>query len=218
VEVRIVRNSVWIPVVFALGGALSACGAPTDGEYGDRDRSPGVNEDAAREAETDADEDRDARSTADAEALAYLVAVDEHEVQAGAEAAKKDLSAEVLDFARTMQDEHGKHASQTRGLANTLGIELSDPSSVAALKEKTANERRSMAALQPEEFERKYVESMVKDHEDALAKIDEFLDGDLRLEVQTHLRASRGAIAHHLEMARALQLKLDETASSETPK
>lgn len=210
------RPIVWIPMVLALGGALSACGAQTDDDYADRERSSNLGDEAARDA--DADADGDARFDADVEALAFLVAVDEHEVQAGAEAAKKDLTSEVRDFARTMQDEHGKHADQTRGLANTLGIELSDPASVVALKEKTAQERQSMAALQPEEFERRYVEAMVKDHEDALDKIDQFLDGDLSLEVQTHLRASRGAIAHHLEMARALQLKLDEAAGAESPK
>jgi putative membrane protein len=190
-----------LPVCIALLAALAACGAQRDDDADVRTSSPS---DTTSETRDDAANDS-AASDRDVEALAFLLAVDEHEVHAGAEAAKKDVRAEVKEFARTMQTDHGRHADETRDLAKTLNITLTDPPQVTSLKAKTAEERKSMAALQPEQFERAYLAAMVKDHEDVLAKIDEFLKVTKRIEVQTHLRASRGAIAHHLEMARNLQ-------------
>jgi putative membrane protein len=156
-------------------------------------------------SETGTKTDRDAKSIdRDVEALAFVAAVDEHEVLAAGEALKKTTQADVTDFAKSMQREHGKHADATRELAKTLGLTLTDPDSVVTLKDETMKERSTLAGSDAASFDKAYADAMVKDHQDALKKIDEFLANVQRDEVRSHLRSTRDAVENHLEMARKL--------------
>jgi putative membrane protein len=148
--------------------------------------------------------DRAAAAT-DADILGVLVAIDDHEVRANADAEKKTLRTEVMDFARTMQTEHKRHAEETRDLAKRLGVSLTDTALVTAQRDKGERARTSLAAYSGDAFERAYLDAMVKDHEEALARLDAFLLTAKRDEIRTHLTSTRKAVASHLEHARTLR-------------
>jgi putative membrane protein len=143
-------------------------------------------------------------AAADAEALALLTAIDDHEVQAGQAAEKRKVRDAVRDYARMMQTEHGKHLEDTRGVARTAGLTLTETDKVKAQREQGAQKLRELEALPDETFERGYIDAMVEGHEEALRKIDDLLSTARKSEVVSHLRATREKVAMHLESARKL--------------
>lgn len=141
----------------------------------------------------------------DTDILGVLVVIDEHEVRANADSASRTLRTEVRDYARKMEREHGRHAQETRDLATRLGVTLADTPAVTAQRSMGDTARTSLAAQTGDGFEKAYLDAMVKDHEQTLAKIDAFLAGSPRAEIRTHLESTRTAVANHLEEARRLR-------------
>lgn len=77
---------------------------------------------------------------------------------------------------------------------------------IAAMRAAHDAERARLAALGDDAFATAWVDAMVKGHEGALAKLDgALIQSATDEEVARHLRATRDAIAAHLETARGLQ-------------
>ncbi|HEY4529632.1 MAG TPA: DUF4142 domain-containing protein [Luteimonas sp.] len=77
---------------------------------------------------------------------------------------------------------------------------------LAAMRQRHEAERTRLAALEGEEFERAWIDAMVRGHTEALAKLDnELIPGASDSGVSQHLRDTRAAIQRHLDTARSLQ-------------
>jgi putative membrane protein len=146
-----------------------------------------------------------AQTAPDAEALATLMAVNDHEIKTAELAIDKKVSGPVLDYAKMMDDEHSKNQEQTRQLSQSAGVSPMESDKVAALKSKTKAERDRLAKLEGAEFEAAYVDAMVKDHTEVLGKLDkELLPKAANPAVAAHLKTTREHVAMHLEKAKAL--------------
>jgi len=142
----------------------------------------------------------------DAEVLAFVIAVDDNEVLAAAEAQKKKLSPEVLSYAKMLHMEHGKNQEQVMALGLKLDITPSDTPEVDKLRAKGAGELAALVPLDGKEFEQAYLAAMVKGHTEALAMIDGQLMKAAKAEkLQEQLKVTRGHVAAHLEQAKQLQ-------------
>lgn len=158
---------------------------------------------------------RAADDSGDAEAIATLTAVNGHEIKSAELARGKDVSEAVARYAKMMEDEHGANQKQTDQIASTAGVTPAETDKVKALKTKTEAERDKLGNLQGAAFESAYVDAMVKDHAEVLAKIDkELLPNATNAAVIEHLRKTREHVAHHLEEAR--QLDARSTAAADT--
>jgi len=77
---------------------------------------------------------------------------------------------------------------------------------LTAMRQRHEAERTRLAALEGEEFERAWIDAMVRGHTEALAKLDnELIPGASDSGVSQHLRDTRAAIQRHLDTARSLQ-------------
>lgn len=217
--------------VLGLVAALCVAGCASNGDDDDDDRDRRTTrrrtDDRSRTSRTDrradtippastSDQSADTATTTpppapattiearDVESLTFLIALDEHEVQVATDAQNKGARDDVLEFARMMQTEHGRHADDTRILARDLGLTLTDPSSVTTLRQKVAAARTDLLAKEGADFDRAYAEAMVTGHQDALVKIDEYLALISSERIRSHLTATRTVIAHHLELAKKL--------------
>jgi putative membrane protein len=80
-----------------------------------------------------------------------------------------------------------------------------DMPALAAMKAKSKAKREELSALPADAFERAFINAMVQDHTEVLAKIDnELLPNATDAEVARHLRDTRTHIAKHLEHAKKL--------------
>lgn len=141
----------------------------------------------------------------DAEVLAFVIAINENEILAAAEASKEKMSAGPMEFAKMMHTEHGKNAVETMKLAETIKVVPTDTAAVDALRVKGADELATLVRLDGKEFERAYMTAMVKGHQDVLAMFDSQLMKAAKNEaLKKHLTATRHHVAMHLEKAQQL--------------
>ncbi len=145
----------------------------------------------------------------DAEVLAFVIAVDENEVLAAAEAQKKKISSDVLEYAKMMHKEHGKNAGETMELGQKIDATPTDSAAVDKLRVKGAGELAALIPLEGDKFGAAYVDAMVKGHSEVLEMIDGKLLKSTENELlQKHLKETRSTVAQHLEMGKKLQASL----------
>lgn len=146
------------------------------------------------------------KSTAgDAEALATLVAADQHEVAMAKQALGKGVTGGVHDYAVKMQADHGKNLDDTRRVARENKVSTAPTAGVREMEKQGHAEMASLASLKGDAYAKAYAEAMVKGHTEVLGKLDTVLiPGATDPEVVAHLKATRDAVAMHLEAAKKL--------------
>lgn len=150
----------------------------------------------------------DAEGT-DAEALALIMAVDMHEIDAATEAQKKELSQPVMDYAKMLHTEHSKNLQKGQDLSQSAGLAPAETEKVQNMKEKGANDLAAITPLNGKEFERAYIDAMVKGHTDALNMLDnELIPAAQEEALKNHLSESRMHVAMHLDRAKELQANM----------
>lgn len=141
---------------------------------------------------------------ADNEAIGFLLAVNQYEIDAAEAVIHKLHHENAIEFAKLMIHDHEKNLSETKHISHKNKIKPLETSEIIHLKEKV---REALATLRSAEkdTEGEYVRLMVEGHRDALSKLDNYLENVRDLDLKRHLEATREHVAHHLEKAKALQ-------------
>ena len=146
-----------------------------------------------------------AATTSQADALALLVAVNEHEIAAADQAQTKQVTGPVLAFAQMMKSDHEKNLADTTRLG---GAESTAPA-IATLRSKGEAELKTLAMQSGSAYEKAYMGAMVRGHTEALALIDgTLLPAATADNVRQHFTATRATVAHHLERAKEVRAGL----------
>ena len=140
----------------------------------------------------------------DAEILAVVRTVNSSEVAAAELATERAAAGETRQFAQQVMEQHSKGNQQVATLAST--IPPRDNALSMSLREQAAADIEKLEEHSGEEFDRAYVETQARMHQQVLDTIDEQLlpaaeDQQLRMLLQT----TRDQIAMHLEHAQQLQ-------------
>ena len=147
-------------------------------------------------------------ASADAEVLATVATIDRNEIGAAMQAQQKKLSQPVMDYARMLHQHHGMNISQTLKVGQQIEVTPVITPKVDELSKNGAAMLAPLVPLEGEQFERGYIDAMVKGHTDALATMDnELLKAADNEAVKNHLTKTRAAVADHLAKAKALQGK-----------
>ena len=137
-----------------------------------------------------------------ADALAMLVAVNEHEIAAADQAIRKNVTGKVREFAELMRKDHTKNLEDT----TKLGAAASTAPAVTQMKTKGEEDLRTLDTHNGKEYEAAYVDAMVKGHTDVLSTIDsQLMPAATDAKVRDHLTATRAAVSSHLDRAKELQ-------------
>lgn len=141
------------------------------------------------------------------EILAFLIAADENEVKAAAQAeTKEDISKEVKDYARMLHQEHGKNQKAVMSLGQKLKNVPADTAAVDLLKVKGATELAKLVPLDGKEFEKAYIDAMVKNHAEMISMIDtKLVPSTDNEEVLKQLQETKKHVSSHLNLAKKLQ-------------
>ena len=142
------------------------------------------------------------------QAVALVRAVDKHEIAAAEQAKGKKVTGDVADYANMLHREHSKNLEA----GQKLGASESSPE-VTAMEEKGRSELSTLDQKSGKDYEKAYVDAMVKGHQDALSLIDNrLLPAAQDANVRTFLTNSREHVAMHLERGQALQKKMGDAA------
>jgi predicted outer membrane protein len=144
-------------------------------------------------------------TTPEAEALASVAMIDKNEVVAAMQAKSKQLSQPVMEFANTLHRDHGMNFSQTLKVGQQADARPVITPQVSQISKDGAAMLAPLVTKEGAEFERGYLEAMVKGHTEALAMIDgKLMQAADDKAVKAHLEKTREVVAGHLEKARAL--------------
>jgi putative membrane protein len=144
-----------------------------------------------------------------AEILAAVIAVDRQEINVASQAERKQLSPVATDYARLLRTEHAANAGQAAQLAAKLSLKIANTPAVAQMQADGRREYAKLAGLHGLDYERAYLSGMVKDHTDALEKLDkQWLPKAKDPEVKAFLATTRKHVVMHLDKAKALDALL----------
>jgi len=117
------------------------------------------------------------------------------EVEMGKMAQQKGKSADVKKIGGTMVADHTKANNELMGIAKKKGVDLS-------------KEKPKMKPLNDANFDKEYIDAMVKDHEEDLAAFQAEAKNGSDADVKAFPSKTSAVIKKHLDLVKAAQAKL----------
>lgn len=128
------------------------------------------------------------------------------EVELGKLAAQRATKPEVKKFAQTMVDDHTRANDELKALAQQQNIVI--PSSIS---EENQDKMNRLQEKQGDEFDKEYMDMMVKDHEKVVDMFEKQAENGDVPEVSEWASNKVPALRHHLEMARTTEDAIDQS-------
>jgi|SRR5687767_1897352 len=139
----------------------------------------------------------------DAGLMRQMAQSDLAEVQAGKVGAQKASSDEVKKFAQHMVDDHGKQLSEARELAKKKNMQLpSQP------MKKHQEAMKKLEQASGAEFDKAFMQQMVKDHQDALKLAQSAAKKAKDKDLKAAAEKAVPVIQNHLDMAKNIASSL----------
>lgn len=132
------------------------------------------------------------------------------EVEMGRLATQKGQSAEVKKFGQRMIDDHTKANNELKQLASSKGI---TPPKEPNSEEKATMDR--LSKLKGEEFDRAYMDDMVKDHTKDVADFEKESTQGADKDVKAFASKTLPTLQDHLRMAQSIAPKERKEAASQ---
>ena len=156
--------------------------------------------DSTEAAEDQNEETVDNKKEDDAEFAVEAADAGMLEVQLGTLAATKASSPQVKQYAQMMVDDHTKANNELKALAQQKNITL--PTTLS-----NENQRRydNFNEKTGEDFDKEYVDQMVKDHRDVIDDFEKQAENGNDPELKSWASSKLTALRHHLEEAERIQ-------------
>ena len=144
----------------------------------------------------------------DGEIIGLIMAIDKSEIDAAHQAEGKNISPEVKDFAKMMEDQHGDNLAKLQALSTKTGIQ--PPATAGGMIMAKGDKGLAIrGVMNGHDFEKAYINDMVDGHSDALNLIDTHLLPDAQnSELKDFVAKTRDHVVMHLAKAKELQSKL----------
>ena len=138
-------------------------------------------------------------SNDDQAAMKQLASDNLAEINAGKMAASKAQSPDVKNFAQQMVQDHSKMLEDLKSLAKSKGVALPDNAPVKDMAQSKLLERKSGA-----EFDKDFMEHMVKDHEKAVKDTENIAAKAQDPQFKSAVQQANSKIREHLQLAQRL--------------
>ena len=142
---------------------------------------------------------QDKMSNDDQAAMKQLASANIAEIEAGKMASSKAQSPDVKKFAQQMVQDHGKMLDELKSLAKSKGVALPDNAPMKDMAQSKLLERKSGG-----EFDKDYLEHMVKDHEKNAKDTENIAAKAKDPQFKSAVQQANGKIREHLQMAQRL--------------
>jgi putative membrane protein len=130
------------------------------------------------------------------------------EVQLGELAQQQADSDAVKEFGQRMVEDHGKANDQLKQIAQQKGIEL--PQELAADAQQLRDELQQKSG---EEFDRAYMDEMVKDHEEDVEKFRQYTESGQDPDLKSFAEESLPVLEEHLQLAQKTHEQITASAA-----
>jgi putative membrane protein len=131
------------------------------------------------------------------------------EVQLGEAASTKGVHDRVKAFGKRMKEDHGKANKELEAIAKKKNVQLSKN-----LEGKHKSEVERLAKLMGDEFDREYMEAMVKDHKEDIEKFEQAAKNAKDSDVKAFASKQLPTLKEHLQLAQNANKQLSKSGSS----
>ncbi|MFN2645897.1 MAG: DUF4142 domain-containing protein [Burkholderiales bacterium] len=138
-------------------------------------------------------------SNDDQAAMKQLASANIAEIEAGKMAASKAQSPEVKKFAEQMVQDHSKMLEDLKSLAKSKSVAMPDNAPMKDMAQAKLLERKSGA-----EFDKDYMEHMVKDHEKNAKDSENIAAKAKDPQFKSAVQQANSKIREHLQMAQRI--------------
>ncbi|MBX6369204.1 MAG: DUF4142 domain-containing protein [Rhodospirillales bacterium] len=133
------------------------------------------------------------------------------EIALGKMAQQKAQHPQVKQLAETIVKDHTEAGEKLGPIATSMGVDLSK--AMAAGQKDDVDDFQKLSGV---EFDRKYVEAMVDDHEDDTEEFDEAAKNAKNPELKAWAAEVAPKLHNHLELAKAADKALEQATTSGT--
>jgi putative membrane protein len=191
----------WTQTVLGIGLAASivACG-------GD-DRASEANRAAGRDAGAAVGT---AGAGADRDFIQDQLEDGQAEVHLGKLASERATHPQVKQFAQMMVRDHQMAGDELRQVATAANVQVTPP---AEPDGDHKNAQEELAKLSGNEFDRKYMDKMVDEHEEAVSELEKKADAE-NAQVRQWATKTLPKVRQHLEQAKQIQQTLEQAGST----
>ena len=141
---------------------------------------------------------------ADAAAMKQLAQANLNEVEGGKAAAAKAQSPDVKQFAQKMTTDHQQMYQELKSLAERKGVALPQSASLKDMAQMKMAERASGA-----EFDKKYMEMMLKDHLKDAKETQELASKVKDPDFKAAVQKAHAKIEEHLQLAKQVNSRVN---------
>lgn len=152
------------------------------------------------------------------------------EIELGRLAQQKATHPEVKEFGALMVKDHQKAAEELRSIVSTAGARADRPAgtsgetgdrsiadraagAAATLQGEARELRQELNELSGRDFDRRYIDEMIDDHEDAVEDLENKADNASHPEVKAWAAKTLPTVRQHLEQARTLKQTLENAGN-----
>lgn len=145
--------------------------------------------------------------SSDGEALAVLMAINDHQIATADLARQRGVSSAVDEFARDIESAQRANQKSSRRVGQRAGINPFDSDDVIIVRQRSSTEQQALAGVPSPDFELAFLDAMAQINRDAITAIDTaLLPASRNPSVQDHLREARERFAGNLNRAASLAL------------
>jgi putative membrane protein len=148
---------------------------------------------------------------ADAAAMKQLAQANLNEVEAGKSAEAKAQNPQVKQFAQKMVTDHQQMYNELQSLAKQKGVALPQSASLKDMAEMKMAERASGA-----EFDKKYMDMMVKDHQKDAKEVADLVGKAKDPDFKSAVQKASAKINEHLQLAQRISSRTTASGASST--
>ena len=150
---------------------------------------------------------------ADASAMKQLAQDNINEIEAGKAAAAKAQNPQVKQFAQKMATDHQQMLSELQTLAKSKGVALPESGS---LKDKA--QMKMMEKTAGADFDKKYMEQMVKDHQKDVQATQDLSTKAKDPQFKAAVQKAHAKIQEHLQLAQRIASQTGAAAGGTSSK
>lgn len=146
----------------------------------------------------------------DPEIASVAVTANQIDIDYAKIAIKKSKNTQVIDFAKTMEKDHGAVIDQAVALAKKLGVTPKDNPTTKAFLAGAVKTRAMLNSKKGKAFDKAYVDNEVAYHKAAIGEVENVLipdatNGELKSLLQSALPIFKGHLAHAEMVQKSLE-------------
>ncbi len=143
-----------------------------------------------------------------AQIIEDVIVLDQGEIAAAKIAKKRATHPQVKRFATYLYDQHTTNLHQTMKLSHKTKIKPEASMTADNLKNHGRQEMTALEASSRANFDKNYIDAMIKDHQAALQLLDRAILDSTNPMLTKSLQETRKHVAMHLEKAQQIQMKM----------